>query len=810
MRLDSLGRDLVYAFRQMRRTPVVAAAVISSAAIGIAANTTIFSAVKAVLLGTLAVSQPDRLFTVFAGPGMRPVSYPAYTAHRDSGAFEHLAAFFPIVPASLNDGGEPERLWGQIGTANYFEAMRVPFAAGRGFRLDEENAHVVVLSHSLWVRRFKADPTVIGREVNINRGLYTVVGVTQRGFHGSIRGLLSEFWVPLGMHQEILPAGASEQNSKMTSVDHSWLILTGRLQEGVDRDRAQTILNTVDRRLRIERKLDPDRRDPLYLETAGGIPVALKQAGLMLGILMAVSAMVLLIACANIANLLLARALARQREMSVRLAIGASRGRLVRQLLTESVVLALLGAFGGLVLTWWAASGLQTITLPIPLPLGLDFRPDLRVLAFGIALSIATGILFGLAPALKGTRSLWGGMKKDDTAAFGSLRRWSLSQVLVAGQVTLTVLLLIGCGLFVRSLDKSTSVALGFDSSNVLLAAVDPQVHGYTAQQTKALLADIRSRMMSLPGVESVAFSDKVPLTLIGSSRGAHGPDERTATVGMYGVTPGFFSTMRIPLVAGQDFPDSIPAGRNLIIVNAEAARLLFGNRNPVGSTMRMGETSYEVVAVAANIKDRMISESPQPLIYEPLSQTSNDASAFVGIQLLIRTSKQLPAEALAPAMRQEIQAIDRNLAVFSVSTMTEQVSRALLLPRTAATLFGVFGATGLVLSTVGLFGLMSYTVRRRTREIGIRIALGADPGRVLRLVSRQGLVITGAGLAVGGALSLGASRVLASFLFGVDARDVLVFAAVPLLFLAVALAAILLPAWRAARVNPLVALRYD
>jgi ABC-type antimicrobial peptide transport system permease subunit len=267
---------------------------------------------------------------------------------------------------------------------------------------------------------------------------------------------------------------------------------------------------------------------------------------------------------------------------------------------------------------------------------------------------------------------------------------------------------------------------------------------------------------------------------------------------------------MRIPLVAGQDFPDSIPARRNLIIVNAEAARLLFGNRNPVGSTMRMGETSYEVVAVAANIKDRMISESPQPLIYEPLSQTSNDASAFVGIQLLIRTSKQLPAEALAPAMRQEIQAIDRNLAVFSVSTMTEQVSRALLLPRTAATLFGVFGATGLVLSTVGLFGLMSYTVRRRTREIGIRIALGADPGRVLRLVSRQGLVITGAGLAVGGALSLGASRVLASFLFGVDARDVLVFAAVPLLFLAVALAAILLPAWRAARVNPLVALRYD
>lgn len=807
MPLDSLGRDIVYAFRQMRRTPVVAAAVIASAAIGIAANTTIFSAVKAVLLGSLAVPQPERVVSVYAGSGIRPVSYPAYTAFRDAGAFEHLAAFFPLVPASLNDGGEPERLWGQIGTANYFAAMRIPFAAGCGFRPDEENAHVVVLAHSLWVRRFRADPAVIGRQVNINRGLYTVVGVTERGFHGAIRGLLSEFWVPLGMFREILPSGSAKGDSRMLSPDHSWLLLTGRLKDDVGRERAQTILNTVDRRTRAERKLDPDRRDPLYLETAGGMPVGLRQAGLMLAILMTVSGMVLLIACANIANLLLARALARQREMSVRLAIGASRGRLVRQLLTESILLALLGALGGLLLTWWAASGLQTLKLPIPLPLGLDFHPDLNVLAFAITLSITTGILFGLAPALKGTRSLWGGMK-DDTAAFGSLRRWSLSQALVAGQVTLTVLLLIGCGLFVRSLEKSASVALGFDSSNVLLAAVDPQVHGYSGERTRALLGDIRSRLTGLPGVESVAFSDKVPLSLVGSSRGANGPEDRHATVGIYTVSSGFFSTMRIPLVSGSDFPDSIPAGRKPIILNTEAARQLFGERNPVGATMRMGDVDYEVMAVAATIKDRMISESPQALVYEPLSQTSNDASTFVGIQMLVRTSQ--PPETLAPALRREIQALSPNLAVFSVSTMTEQVKRALLLPRVAATLFGVFGATGLVLSTVGLFGLMSYTVRHRTREIGIRLALGAEPGRVLRLMSRQGLVITGTGLLAGGALAFGASRVLAAFLFGVDARDMLVFVVMPLLLLAVALAAILLPAWRAARVSPLVALRYE
>jgi predicted permease len=537
------------------------------------------------------------------------------------------------------------------------------------------------------------------------------------------------------------------------------------------------------------------------------MPVGLKPAGLMLAILMTVSGMVLLIACANVANLLLARALARQREMALRLAIGASRGRLVRQLLTESVLFALLGALGGLLLTWWAATGLQTLQLPIPLPLGLDFRPDLRVLAFAIALSIATGVLFGLAPALKGTRNLWGGLKRD-ASAFGSLRRWSWSQALVAGQVTLTVVLLIGCGLFIRSLEKSSSVALGFDSSNVLLAAVDPQTHGYTGERGRALLANIRARLMGLPGVESVAFADKVPLALIGSSRSANGPGDRQATVGICAVSSGFFSTMRIPLVAGSDLPESIPAGRKPIVINMEASRQLFGERNPVGSSIRMGDTSYEVVAVAATIKDRMISESPQAVVYEPLSQTTNDDSSFVGIQLLVRTSR--PPETLAGGLRHEIQALDPNLAVFSVATMTEQVKRALLLPRVAATLFGIFGATGLVLSTVGLFGLMSYTVRRRTREIGIRLALGAEPGRVLRLMSRQGLVITGAGLLIGGALAFAVSRVLAAFLFGVNARDVLVFVAMPLLLLAMALAAILVPAWRAARVSPLVALRYE
>jgi predicted permease len=791
----------------MRRTPVVAAAVIASAAIGIAANTTIFSAVKAVLLGGLAVPQPERVVSVYTGQGVRPVSYPAYTAFRDAGAFEELAAYFPLVPASLNEGGEPERLWGQIGTGNYFATMQIPFAAGRGFRSDEENAHVVVLAHSLWVRRFKADPAVIGRQVNLNRGLYTVVGVTQRGFHGVLRGLLSEFWVPLGMYREILPSGSAEGNSRMMSADHSWLLLTGRLKDGADRGQAQAILNTVDRRMRVERKLDPNRHDPFYLETAGGIPVGLQQAGLMLAILMTVSGMVLLIACANVANLLLARALARQREMSVRLAIGASRGRLVRQLLTESVMLALLGALGGLLLTWWAASGLQTLKLPIPLPLGLDFQPDLRVLGFALTLSITTGILFGLAPALKGTRNPWTGMKAD-TTAFGTLRRWSLSQMLVAGQVTLTVVLLIGCGLFVRSLEKASSVALGFDASNVLLAAIDPPVHGYTGERTRALLGEIRARLTGLPGVEAAAFADKVPLTLVGSSRGANGPENRTVTVGIYGVSSGFFTTMRIPLVAGSDFPDSIPAGRRPVIINTEAARQLFGERNPVGATMRMGDVDYEVVAVAATIKDHMISESPQALVYESLLQTSNDASTFVGIQMLVRTSQ--PPETLAPALRREIQALDPNLAVFNVSTMDEQVKRALLLPRVAASLFGVFGATGLVLSTIGLFGLMSYTVRRRTREIGIRLALGARPGGVLRLMSRQGLVITGTGLVVGGTLALAGSRVLAAFLFGVDARDVLVFVAVPLLLLAVALAAVLVPGWRAARVSPLVALRYE
>ncbi|MGH9719423.1 MAG: FtsX-like permease family protein, partial [Bryobacteraceae bacterium] len=515
---------------------------------------------------------------------------------------------------------------------------------------------------------------------------------------------------------------------------------------------------------------------------------------------------VLLIACANAANLLLARALARQREMSMRLAIGASRGRLVRQLLTESVIFALLGAFGGLALTWWASSGLQTLKLPIPLPIGLDFRPDLRVLGFAIALSVATAVLFGLAPALKGTRALWSGLK-EDAFAFGALRRFSLSQVLVVGQVTLTLMLLIACGLFIRSLEKSVAVDLGFDSSNVLLAAVDPQVHGYSDERARALLDDVHARLSRLPGVESVAFADSIPLNIAGSRRTVHGPD-RQANVGIYGVSSAFFSTLRIPLVAGADFPKSIAPGRKPVILNTEAARRLFEQRNPVGATVRMGDTDYEVTALVATMKDRLISEAPQPILYEPLSQKPTVSSTFMGLTMLVRTSRA--PEGLAQALRSEIRMLDPNLAVFNVSTMTEQVKRALLLPRVAATLFGVFGATGLVLSAVGLFGLMSYAVRRRTREIGIRLALGAEPWGVLRMISRQGLAITSAGLIAGGALAFALTRVLAAFLFGVDARDVLVFIAMALVLLGVALAAILVPAWRAARVSPVVALRYE
>lgn len=806
MPLQSLQRDISYALRQMRRTPVVAAAIIASAAIGIAANTTVFSAVKATLLGALSVPEPERLVSIYSGPALKTVSYPLYSQMRDSGVFENLSATFPLVPASLNDGSEPERLWGQLVTANYFATTRTPLALGRGFNADEEKTRVVVLSHSLWVRRFKSDRSVVGRQVNINRDLYTVAGVAERGFHGTIRGLLSEFWVPLGLYAEILP-GEGRHSDRMTSVNHSWLLATGRLKPGVTRGQAAAALTAVDKRTRAARGLDPQGGDPLYLETAGGIPVGLKQAGIMLGILGAVSGMVLLIACANVANLLLARALARRREMSVRLAIGASRQHLIRQLLTESVVLAVLGAAGGLLLTWWATRALQTLKLPIPIPLGLDFTPDLRVLGFAVALSVVTGIFFGLAPALKGTRQLSTGLK-EDTAAFGSLRRWSMSHVLVAGQVTLTTLLLVGCGLFMRSLAKSASVDLGFDASNVTMASFDPHVHGYSAERIGSLMGDIQRRVAGFAGVESVSFADSIPLSIAASSRGADGSDGRRSTVGLHSVSRGFFDTMRIRLLAGADFPEAVPKGRHPVILNTEASRRLFGNEAAVGATVRMGDTAYEVVGIVATTKDRLISESPAPLLYEPLAQTSDDAGAFTGLTVLVRASRS--SDEIARELQRTVRELDPNLAVFNVSTMDEQVKRALLLPRVAATLFGMFAATGLVLSVVGLFGLMSYAVRRRTREIGIRLALGAEPRGVLRMISMQGLAITAVGLIVGGALSFAASSVLSSFLFGVDARDIATFVAMPLAFLGIALLAILVPAWRASKVSPLSALRYE
>ena len=802
-------QDLSYAARSFRKSPGFTAAVIVSIALGTAANTTIFSLVNGTLLGALPVQEADRLVSFSEGDSF---SYPDYVDYRDqSGVFESLMAHFPLTPVSLSAGGVPERVWGQLVTANYFSVLGLKPALGRGFLPEEDQlsggALVTVLSHGLWRRRFGADPGIVGRSVVMNNRSYTVVGVAPAGFHGADRGIVSEFWVPLSMHAQIMPELAKD---KQYSRNNQWLMINGRLKPGVTREQALAAINVVHTRIADTYRKE-EKKQTVSLVTAGAIPGARRFVLSLMTVLMVVVGLVLLVACANVANLLLAKATARQKEIGIRLALGAGRGRLIRQLLTESLVLALAGAGVGFLLSLGATRAISQFQLPLPFPVGFDFSPDVRVFAFTAALSVLTGLLFGLAPALRATRPDLVAALKEQAAALGSFRRFGLRNLLVVVQVTLSLVLLVSAGLFLRSLQSASSIDIGMRPDNVLVMAVDPKLHNYSAGKTKLFFAQLQQRVSALPGVLSMSLVDVVPLSIGGSSRsfeadGNQGSKKTNADV--FRVSTRYFETMGIPLLRGRDFGSQASSSQRVVIINATMAKRLFPDEDPIGRRVRASNQTYQIIGVARNSKSRTLGEDPRACIYHFLDQDPGATSSFFGVALAVKTSGN-PASMIRP-VRQQVEALDPNLAVFNIETIKEHVGKALLIPRLCAWLFGVFGLVGLTLATVGLYGVMSYSVRRRTREIGIRMALGAPASGVLRMVARQGLILALVGLTAGLALALAASRFAASFLYGISATDRATFIGVPLVLLAVALVAILLPARRAARVDPLVALRYE
>jgi len=807
-----MPHDFTYAFRSMRRAPGFTAVAAVSMALGIAASTTMFSMVNATLLGTLPVREAGGLYTIDGGTTF---SFPEYRDFRDQcpGIFDGLAGHFPVAPANLAGERTPERVWGALVTGNYFSVVGPPMALGRGLILEAEGVPgrdaVVVLSDSLWRRRFGADPAVVGKSVLLNGHRYTVMGVTAPGFQGADRGFISEFWAPLSQRNDFVADIAKDAESR----NNHWIVISGRLRPGVSRKQAVAAINVVDAR---NRKLyRPNERNvrPLTLIQAGGIPGGGGSVTGFMVTVMVVGGLVLLVACANVANLLLARGVERRQEIAIRLSVGAAGGRLIRQLLSESLVLAGLGAAGGFAMAYAASRALSGIRLPLPIPFALDFTPDFRVLAFTAAVAVMASLLAGLAPAWIATRLDLVSALKNSSAGPSFFRRFGVRNLLVGLQVMLSAVLLIAGGLFLRSLGSAAAMDLGIRPDNVLTMAVDPKTAGYSDERLREFLSQLESRVGALPGVRSVSASSILPLSFaqngeIFQEQGATGAKGVEADI--FSVTAAYLETVGIPLVRGRNFSPRTDLGQPVAVISQVMARRLFGDGDPIGRVIGINKgKSYRVIGVAGDSKSVTLGEEVKACAYTYLpTKPTDQVMSLLGMTILIKTRGN-PQAMVRPA-RQEIEKLDPAMAVFNVDTLENHVSKAFLVPRLCAALFGTFGLLGLALAAAGLYGVAAYSVRSRTREIGIRMVMGARPAMILRLVTAQGLGIVLIGLAAGLAAAWGLSRFTASLLYGISPTDAVTFVAVPAVLAVTALAALLVPARRAASLDPMSAVRSE
>jgi predicted permease len=813
--MAQLRQDLSYTFRRLSKTPGLVLAVVFSIGLGIAANSTIFSMVSRFVLTPPPVGNPNTLLSLKTTDKNECCSnfpWPVYADLRDQAkSFSGLAAYDELLPASIGGNGEPERLWGQAATANYFDVAQLRMALGRGFLPSEERHQVIVLGYRLWQRRFASDPAIIGKVIPLSGHPYTVVGVAPPGFHGLDLILDPQYWVPLGNVETLAPNIAGNTVTAWQGRQNHWLAVIGRLKAGTTQTQAANELKTLAQNF-AKAYPETDKDHGFYTDRAGSLPARDKSTILLfLAALSIVVLLVLAIACANVVNLLLAHAATRQREMAVRIALGATRKLLLRQMLIESVILALGGGLVGTALSLWATSALSVFRIPAPVPIDTSLSVDWRVLLYTFILSVGTGLLFGLIPALIASRPILTSALKGEDALARPGRRITLRNVLVVGQIAMSIVLLSATGLFLRSLQHAATIDIGFRSRNVLMVSVDPRVHGYTPEHTAQFLTQLSDRAAAIPGVISAAATDSVPLSGGHRSDGmaAEGhPKQQAPIVEMYMATSGYFETLGIPRIAGRDFANESPTGPKVAVINKALAEQLFPGENPIGQHVRDGDDLYEVIGVVGNIKSRFIGEDTRPVLFRSLAQTTGSDPSFLGYTLIIHSEGDTAN--LLSAVRQQIHALDPAMAVYNAETIEEHISSALFLPRLAGTLFGIFGFIGLVLATIGLYGVMSYAVSRRTREIGIRIALGAQLAAIQRLILRQGMILTIIALAVGLPAALAVAKLFNSFLYGVRSHDVVTFTLVPIFLATVALAACWIPARRAAKVDPRTTLRYE
>jgi predicted permease len=815
--MNTFLQDIRYGLRLIAKAPGFTVVAVLALALGICANTTIFSFINGLLLRPLTgLRDPERLVAVYTSDYSSGLyggsSFPDYIDFRNQAdAFQGLAAYESTVMTLSNEDGA-ERLRGMYATANFFDVLGVKATLGRTLQdVDDSQSETpsVAISYSLWQRHFHGDPSVIGQTLKLNGRVYPVVGVMEQSFRGLRLGLPPEFWLPMGAFDSYSTSGRGDRGIE----------ITGRLKPGVSVPQAQSQLTTIAARLAqtypetnlgtLERPNEP--RPMTVVREARLEPTAQVSIRFVSLLLFAAVGLVLLIVCANVANLMMARASVRRKEIAIRLALGARRWRLIRQLLTESFLLAAIGGSIGLLATQWTAQALPMF-FPAEAGGGLDLSIDWRVLVFTLAATLLTGIAFGLAPALQSTRPNLVTSLKEESSQSQRLRRFGLRNVLVVCQLALSLVLLIGAALFVRSLLQALSFDPGFASQNLLIASIETRGTGLNQEQGRAFYDYAIQRVGTLPGVQSVTMTRVIPISGGGQRRGVRfegyqpKPNEDTETnTNVVGLN--FFSTMGIPIVQGRDFNAHDREGStNVVIVNEELARRYFGNQNAIGKRLQIGSADRppeEIVGIARNAKYRNLREPPLPFIYIPLGQEYQ-----AGMTVMVRTQGD-PSALLAP-LRSEMRVLNKDVPVFAVQTMTDRIGGQLAAERMIAVLLSIFGGVALLLATIGVYGVMAYSVAQRNREIGIRMALGAERIDILKLIVGQGFTLVAIGTVIGFLLSLSLTRVLKNQLFGLSATDPLTFGSIIALMMAVGLLACYLPARRATKVDPLEALRYE
>ncbi len=815
--MERLWKDIRFALRTFTKAPAFALTAVGSLALGIGVNTTIFTIINALFLNPLPVDRVSEVVAVYTVDtnntsqlgNVLQVSLPNYRDFRDrSQSFSAMAAYSFPIPGSLSTGGEGEQIFMELVTGNYFSTLGVRPLSGRVIGPEDDRvpgaSPVIVLGHRTWQRRFGGASDIVGRTVTVNGAAFTVVGVAPEGFRGVNSLFGPDAWAPTMMYRELLPSQFRSWVDERRALAFN---VAARLKPGVTIGQAGAEMVTLAKALEAEHPA-PNKGRTITLRplTSATIFPGVRDAMVLGGsVLMVIVGLVLLIACSNVANLLLARATARSQEIAVRLALGANRSRLVRQLMTENVVLSLIGGALGVVIALWSLRVIWS-TRPAFTPQNV-VEPSLdgTVLAFTLGVSILTGLIFGLAPAIQASRANVVGALKDNTRSAGRRRRtFGLGNLLIVGQVALSLVALITAALFLRSSQAAARIDPGFDTEHVAVMNVTPGQQGYDQPRAEQFYRDVATAVRALPGVTAASWATNLPLfgfvqrsVFLDGKESA--PPVLTTTID---VDVGYFSTTGITLVRGRDFREADRTGPPVAIVNETMARRYWPGDEAIGKRFRFyTESEYrEVIGIVETVKYGTLGEDPQPAAYRPLPQVYTDTAV-----LYVRAAGD-PAATIEP-VRRVIHQHDPRMPVQNPQVVKDVISQSLWAVNLAAGLLGVFGVLALVLACVGLYGVMSYSVGQRTREIGLRMALGAGRQTVLALVLRQGLTLVGAGVVVGVAGALAASRLVGTLLFA-SPSDPVSFVGASAALVAVALVASLVPARRASRVDPIIALR--